>query len=206
MASVGGDIVGCAEDDGAAIQQAGVERGLHGVAVEVAGELAEGETVAQRDGREVEIGLCAGVGCWALHSETAQRVGPVEDYDWHMGSRTGLEKVAGKGFVGPEADAGVREIDEDDVDLAEVGLFGVLVGGFWAVDGDDRKMCDWVGFRGEVLGVLGGTEAVLGGEEGGEGQVGGGVGEDVNGAGAVGVDAGLIGEEADAKRSVRGVG
>ena len=86
-----------------------------------------------------------------------------------MSAGAGLEKVTGEGFVGPEGDAGIREVDEDGVKAAQVGLFGVLVGGFGAVDEDDREMGGGVGLGSEVLGVLAGEEAVLGGEDGCEG-------------------------------------
>ena len=119
---------------------------------------------------------------------------------------SGFEEVADEGFVGPEADAGVLEVDDDGVDLAEVGWSGVLVGGFGAVEGDDGEVGGGVGFCGEVFGVLLAVEAVLWGEEGGELDGGVGVEEDVDGAGAVAVEAGLVGKEGDAERFAGGVG
>ena len=114
-----------------------------------------------------------------------------------MGFGGSFQKVAEEGFVGPETDSGVLEVDDDGVYVFEVGGFGVLVGGFGAVEADDGEMGGGVGLGGEVFGVLLSVEAVFGGEDFEQGDFGGGVGEDVDGAAAVGIDAGLVGEEGE---------
>ena len=99
-----------------------------------------------------------------------------------MGLGAGFKEVAGEGFVGPEAGSGVLEVDDDSVKLLKVGLLGVLVGGFGAVDLHDGDFRGGVGFGGEAVGVLTGEEAVLGGEDGFEFYLRGSVGEDIDGA------------------------
>ena len=175
-----------------------------GAGVEVAGELAESEAVAQGQRHEVVVGFETDGGDRAL-GFAAEGVGAVEHDDRDVGVGAGFEHVAEDGFKGPEADAGILKVDDDGVEGLEVGLARVLVGGFGAVERDDRGVGVGVFFGGEAVGILGGVEAVLRGEDGLEVHAVG-VGEDVDGAVAAGVAACLVDEEADAEGLAFGVG
>ena len=101
---------------------------------EVAGEFAEGEAVADGERHVVDVGFAAGVEDGALDGEAADRVGAVEDDDVELVvelgllARGGFEEVAEDGFVGPEVDAGVLEVDDDGVEVFELVVRGAAVG------------------------------------------------------------------------------
>jgi len=125
-----------------------------------AGEFAEGEAVADGERHVVDVGGEAGVGDGALDLEAAEGVGAVEEDDFEVVVVLGLlagggfEEVGGGGFVGPEADACVLEIDDDGVEVFELGVGGALVGVGGAEEAGDVEAGGGVGFGGEVLGVL----------------------------------------------------
>ena len=137
----------------------------------VAGEFAEGQAVADGEGHVVDVGFGAGVGDGALDGEAADEVGAVEDDDVEgvvvggVFGGGGFEEVAGGGFVGPEADAGVLEVDDDGVEVFELVVGGVAVGGLGAVEGCDVEAGGGVGFGGDGGRCRAAGEAVLGGEE-----------------------------------------
>ena len=114
--------------------------------------------------------------------------------------RGSLEEVAEDGFIGEAAEAGILEVDEDGVEVLELGVGGATVGVVGAIKRGDVEAGGGVGFGGEVFGVLATEDAVFRAEEGG--QVGLREGlreigeENVDGSAAVGVEAGLIGKEA----------
>ncbi len=137
----------------------------------VAGELTEGKAVTDGEGYGVDVGFVAGVGEGTLDGEAAEGVGAVEEDDLEVVVVLGLlggccfEEVAGGGFVSPEADARVLEVDDDGVEAGELGVGGVAVGVVGAVEADDGEVGGEVGFGLLVGGVLLGGEAVFGGEE-----------------------------------------
>ena len=94
------------------------------LAVDVAGELAEGHAVADGQRHVVGVGLVAGVGDGALHCDAADEVGAVEDDDFELVAELlfgggGFEEVADCGFVGVEADSCVLQVDDDGVEVFE---------------------------------------------------------------------------------------
>ncbi len=175
---------------------------------DVFGEFAEGEAVADGEGHVVDVGLGAGVGDGALGGDASDEVGAVEKDDLEvvvvvrlLGAGS-FEEVAGGGLVGPEVDAGVLEVDDDGVEVGELGVGGVAVGGLGSVEADDGEVGGGVGFGGEMFGVLFGGEAVFGGEDLCEVRVG--VGEEVDGAVAVAVETGLVGEDGEVVEGFEG--
>ena len=130
--------------------------------------------MAEREGHEVVVVFEAGIGGGALYGDAADGVGAVQDHYLDVGFGAGFEEVAGEGFEGPEAGAGVLEVDDDGVELLEVGVsLGALVGGLGAVELDDGDVGGGVGFGADVFRVNFCGEAVLGGEEGFELEFGG---------------------------------
>ena len=116
-----------------------------------------------------------------------------------MRLRGSFEEVAHQRFVGVEADARVLQIDDYGVELAQVGLPGMLIGRFRAVESEYGQVCSGILLGRLVLGILLAVEAVLGREERGQFDPGASVKQEVYRAAALRVEAGLIGEEADAE-------
>jgi hypothetical protein len=119
----------------------------------------------------VDVGFAAGVRDGALDGKAADGVGSVEEDDLEVVvvlgglGGSGFEEVADGGFVGPEVDACVLDVDDDGVEVFELGVGGAAVGGLAAVEGDDGKVGGFVFFGDLVGGVLFSGEAVFGGEE-----------------------------------------
>ena len=86
---------------------------------------------------------------------------------WGLFRGGGFEEVAEDGFVGEAAEAGVLEVDEDSVEVGELGVVGAAVGFVGAVEAGDGEVGRGVDFGGEVFGVLLAEDAVFRAEKGG---------------------------------------
>ena len=81
-----------------------------------------------------------------MDSSRASSVRAVENDEFYVGLGAGFEKVAGERLEGPEAGAGVLKVDDDGVELFEIGEFRVLIGGFGAVELNDGDVGRGVDF------------------------------------------------------------
>ena len=134
-------------------------------------ELSQRHSIAYRLRHVVDVGLASGIGDGTLDCQAADGVGAVQNHDFHrvmevgLLGGSGLEEVTHSGFIGPEVDACVLEIDNDSVEIFELSVRWPAVGVVRAVERDDGEVGGFV-FLGELVGgVLLGGEAVFGGKE-----------------------------------------
>ena len=168
-----------------------------------AGELAEGHAVAHRDRNRVDVALGARIGDGTLDEGAVDGIGAVENDDLGAGFRRGFKKITHNGLVGVEANAGVLEVNDDGVELAQGFKRRPAIGVGCAVEADDGQTSGGVGGVGDAGLVAGAANAVLGAEERGQGEPGDVAGriveEDVDGAAALAIDAGLVGQQPQAQ-------
>ncbi len=118
---------------------------------------------------------------------------PIEDHHGEAPLGGGLEHVAERGLVREEADAGVGEVEDEDVEVAELLRRGARALAVEAVHGEPRALVAPVAHRPVGAGV----EAVLGAEEGFEAHARRRP-EHVDGALPTPVDAARVRDQADA--------
>ena len=157
------------------------------------GEFAEGHAVAEGDVVDADEG--GGFGVRRAFDGGADGILAVEDDDAFAVGGGGFHAVDEGGEVGVEAAANVLEINDEGVEIAELGGGGVTVFAVEAVDGEAGGGIPAVG---DFFLVQIAADAVFRAEEGAEVDLGSAV-EEVDGGRAVAVVAAGVGDQADAE-------